>query len=119
MNIKRGNIYLVDFGLKYQSELGKIRPALVWQSDYINDNLDIALFKSVIVIPLTTDVKGGKFRFNIYARDNLQNDSELILNWICSIDFNRFKSEDIITTLTHKELKNLKQKLDFVFGYMD
>jgi len=38
---------------------------------YLNDNLDIAPFKSVLVIPLTTDLKGGRFRFPIDAREKL------------------------------------------------
>ena len=82
MSIKRGEIYLVDFGKKYQSELGKIRPAMVLQSNYVNDNLDVAPFKSVLVIPPTTDVKGGRFRVAINAREKLEKNSELIINWM-------------------------------------
>ena len=119
MKIKRGSIYLVDFGIKYQSELGKIRPALVLQSDYINENLDIAPFKSVLVIPLTTDLKDGKFRQKIVARDQLKKDSELLINWMCTVDLNRFKNDTVLTTLTPEEFVALKSKLDFFMGYLD
>ena len=119
MKIKRGEIHLVDFGKKYQSELGKVRPAMVLQSDYVNDNLDVAKYKSVLVIPLTTDLKGGRFRFPVPARDRLERVSELIINWMCTIDLKRVLSEEALTTLTVQELTDLKVKLDFFMGYYD
>ena len=119
MNIKRGEVHLVDFGKKYQSELGKIRPALILQSDYVNDNLDIAVFKSVLVVPLTTDLKGGRFRFRLNTRDKLEKESELIINWMCSVDLKRVKSAKPLTQLTQNELIELKTKLDFFMGYFD
>ena len=119
MNIKRGEIYLIDFGKKYQSELGKVRPAVVLQSNYVNDNLDVTPFKSVLVIPLTTDLKGGRFRFEIEAREKLEKDSELIINWMCTIDFKRFVSTEPLTTFTQNEFIELKTKLDFFMGYFD
>ena len=119
MNIRRGGVYLVDFGVKYQSELGKVRPAVVMQSDYVNDNLDVAPFKSVLVIPLTTDLKGGRFRLPLSKRDALERESELILNWMCTVDLARFKEVPMLTMLTQDELKKLHDKMDFFMGYMD
>ena len=119
MNIKRGEIYLVDFGKKYQSELGKVRPAMVLQSNYVNDNLDIAPFKSILLIPLTTDIKGGRFRFKINAREKLEKESELIINWMCTVDLKRVVSDEPLTMLTQNELSALKTKLDFFMGYFD
>ena len=119
IDVKRGEIYLVDFGKKYQSEPGKIRPAMVLQSNYVNNNLDIAPFKSVLVIPLTTDLKGGRFRFSIKAREKLEKESELIVNWMCTVDLKRFIDPKPLTILSQTELTQLKQKLDFFMGYFD
>jgi len=119
MNIRRGEIYLVDFGRKYHSEPGKIRPAMVLQSDYVNSNLDIAPFKSVLVIPLTTDIRGGRFRFKIAAREKLEKESELLINWMCTIDIKRFVDSRPLTMLSKKELAELKTKLDFFMGYFE
>ena len=119
MKIKRGEIHLVDFVKRFRSELGKVRPALVVQSDYVNDNLDVARFKSVLVVPLTTDLKGGRFRFGISARDRLEKESELIINWICSVDLKRVVSKEPLTRLSPQELDELKTKLDFFMGYYD
>ena len=112
-------IHLVDFGKKYQSELGKVRPAMVLQSNYVNDNLDIAPFKSVLVVPLTTDIKGGRFRFQLDAREKLEKESEPIINWMCTVDLKRVISTKPLTVLTQNELTKLKTKLDFFMGYFD
>ena len=119
MSIKRGEIHLVDFGKKYQSELGKVRPAMILQSNYVNDNLDIAPFKSVLVVPLTTDIRGGRFRFKLQAREKLEKESELIINWMCTVDLKRVISKEALTILTKNELTELKSKLDFFMGYVD
>jgi len=119
VKLKRGEIYLVDFGKKYQSELGKVRPAMVLQSNYVNDNLDVARFKSLLVVPLTTDLKGGRFRFNLAARGKLEKESELIINWMCTIDLKRVVSQEPLTMLSAQELTDLKVKLDFFMGYYD
>ncbi|WP_457608145.1 type II toxin-antitoxin system PemK/MazF family toxin [Nitratifractor sp.] len=120
MKPERGGIYLVDFGQRHQQErsaLGKIRPALVWQSDLINANLDAAPFSSVIVIPCTTDLRGGRFRLFLGARDRLERDSELIIPWICSVDLSRFVEDEALTRLRAEEAVELREKLDFVMGY--
>jgi len=66
--IKRGEIYLVNFGKKYNSEFGKIRPALIIQNDIANRNIDKVAFKGVTLIPLTTNITGGTIRVLIKAR---------------------------------------------------
>lgn len=119
MNVKRGHIYLVDFGNKYQSDIGKIRPAVVWQSDFINESLDVAEYKSVIVIPCTTDIKGGQFRVNLSPRERLERKSEMILNWMCSVDLSRLKDREALARLTPIEEAEARKKLEFIFGYMD
>ena len=94
---------------------------MVLQSNYINDNLDIAPFKSILVIPLTTDLKGGRFRMPIKnAREKLEKNSELIINWMCTIDFpKRVISKDPLLILEKDELSELKKKLDFFWVYFD
>jgi len=119
VEIKRGEVYLVDFGQKFQSELGKVRPAVIMQSNYINDNLDIAPYKSILVIPFTTDLRGGRFRLEVKPRDRLEKKSELIINWMCTVDSVRVKEEKFLTILNKEELKELRRKLDFFMGYFD
>ena len=120
LKIERGGVYLVDFGLRYQhqkSEIGKVRPAVVWQNDLITRNLDAAPFPSVVVLPCTTDLKGGRFRVLLEPRDRLEKRSEIIVNWICSVDIARFVETEPLTRLKVHEAHELRRSLDFVLGY--
>lgn len=77
--MKRGEIYLVNFGKKYNSEFGKIRPALIIQNDIANRNIDKVEFKGVTVIPMSTNIFGGDLRVKIICRDKLQKTENKLL----------------------------------------
>ena len=47
MEIKRGHVYIVDFNPRVRTKPGKLRPAVVLQSDLVNE----AGYPSTIVIP--------------------------------------------------------------------
>ena len=109
--MRRGEIYLVNFGKKYNSEFGKIRPALIIQNDIANRVLDRVAFKGITLLPLTTRLTGGSLRVRIPARDNLQKESEICINEICTLDLSRIDHSTILTTLTPQELLEVNQKL--------
>ena len=109
--MKRGEIYLVNFGKKYNSEFGKIRPALIIQNDIANRNIDKVEFKGVTVVPLTTNISGGNLRINIDARDKLINESEICINELCTLDISRIDLQIVVTSLTKKELEEVNLKL--------
>ncbi len=52
MKILRGHLYLVDFNPRILTKPGKIRPAVVVQSDLVNE----AGYPSTLVIPTTSKV---------------------------------------------------------------
>jgi mRNA-degrading endonuclease toxin of MazEF toxin-antitoxin module len=52
MEIKRGRLYVIDFNPRIKTKPGKLRPALVLQSDLVNE----AGYPSTIVIPTTTQL---------------------------------------------------------------
>lgn len=109
--MRRGAIYLVNFGKKNNSEFGKIRPALIIQNDIANRNIDKVTFKGVTVIPLTTNISGGNLRIKIEARDKLALCSEICVNELCTLDISRIELQNIVTTLTKKELQEVNVKL--------
>ena len=109
--MKRGEIYLVNFGKKYNSEFGKVRPALIIQNDTANRNIDKVLFKGVTVLPLTTTITDGDVRVFIEAREKLQKSSEICINEICTLDLSRIMLDDRLTTLTDKEMDEVKNKM--------
>ena len=109
--MKRGEIYLVNFGKKYNSEFGKIRPALVIQNDTANRNIDKVFFKGVTLLPMTTIIAGGDIRVMINARDKLQKKSEICINEICTLDMSRIVMDDCLTVLTDREMEEVNNKM--------
>jgi len=109
--MKRGEIYLVNFGKKYNSEFGKIRPALIIQNDVANRNIDKVEFKGVTVIPITTNLCGGTLRVKIQSRENLLQDSEVCINELCTLDLSRINLDKKLTTLYDEELEEVRIKL--------
>lgn len=78
--MKQGDIYIVNFGKKYNSEFGKVRPALVIQNDVANRNIDKVDFKGITVLPLTTNLCGRDIRVLIDKQDNLKQTIEVCVN---------------------------------------
>lgn len=109
--MRRGEVYLINFGKKYNSEFGKIRPALIIQNDIANRNIDKVFFKGVTVLPLSTNLAGGDLRVQIVQRDNLEKTSEICINELCTLDISRIKLDEILTVLTKEELQEVETKL--------
>ena len=114
--MRRGEIYLVNFGKKYNSEFGKVRPALIIQNDTANRNIDKVLFKGVTLLPITTTIFGGDIRVMIKARDSLQKNSEVCINEICTLDMSRIKIDKCLTVLTEKEMDEVDHKMLWHLG---
>jgi mRNA interferase MazF len=115
--IRQGEIYLINFGKKYNSEFGKIRPAVVIQNNEINKILPEVQYKSVAVIPLTTVLNPNSFfRVHLIARDNLIQDSDIVCNWVCTIDFDKIQTDNLLTTLSNNELMSVKDKVNFLIS---
>jgi mRNA interferase MazF len=96
--------------MKKNNEIGKIRPALVLQNDELNEGV----YPTTIVLPLTTSLidDAQPLRYRVSARDALEKDSDILIAHIRSIDNNRLLKK--LTTLTKKELKEVKELLDEV-----
>ena len=109
--MKRAEIYLVNFGKKYNSEFGKVRPALIIQNDVANRNIDRVDFKGVTVIPMSTNLFGGDLRVQIQKRDKLEQVSELCINELCTLDMSRIYLDNLLTVLSDAELEELELKL--------
>ena len=114
--MKRGEIYLVNFGKRYNSEFGKIRPALIIQNDIANRNIDKVAFKGVTLLPLTTNITGGSIRVKIKAREHLKKDSEVCINEICTLDMSRIELTKVLATLNVEEQREVEQKLKIHLG---
>ena len=114
--MRRGEIYLVNFGKKYNSESGKIRPALIIQNDVANRNIDKVEFKGVTVIPMTSQIFGGDLRVEVLKRDNLAQTNEICINELCTLDVSRIELATLLTTLSDDEMREVEMKLSKHLG---
>ncbi|BDY11897.1 type II toxin-antitoxin system PemK/MazF family toxin [Hydrogenimonas cancrithermarum] len=118
--LERGGIYLVDFGKRYHSNLGKRRPAVILSSQSYLDIVSQLEFPSILVLPLTTrcvDNPGNLLRVYLPPRDHLEKPSEIIVNWSCSVDAKNLDMKTgKLTVLSREELKELEEKFALYCG---
>jgi mRNA interferase MazF len=84
--IRRGDIFTVDFEPVRGSEQGKVRPALVIQNDIGNR------YSPTIIVAAITSGKYSHFDVNVVVKapeGGLTNDSLILLNQIRTIDKTR------------------------------
>ena len=94
MGFKRGDIVTVNLNPKKGHEVGKIRPAVI-----ISNNDENA----VILMPLSTDLIENMepYRMRIPKRDNLKQDSDILINQIRTLSKQRISKK--IAHLTEEE----------------
>jgi len=114
MQIKRGNIVLVNLDPVIGSEQGKTRPALVIQNDIGNE-----YSPTVIIAPITTKLFSKLFPTNVEIDDknsSLKYKSTILLNQIRTIDKSRIlKNYGSISNRKMKEVDDaIKNSLGLV-----
>ena len=115
-SIKKGEIYLANLGDKKRVDIGKIRPVLVFQNDFLNRMLSDSEYKDVVILPLSSKIRINDFSYFIKKRDNLEKDSVILCNAVKMIDFSRLITEDRpLTKLTEKEISEIEDILYYLF----
>jgi mRNA interferase MazF len=112
MEFKKGDIFLVNFNpQKKNNEVGKIRPALIYQNDVLNSSN----YPTIIVIPLTTQLIDDSLpiRLRIEAKEKLLKDSDLLLTQIRAIDKSRLM--DFLCSVDSEILSMIDDNLKIVF----
>ena len=109
MMVSKGDIWLVNLNpIKKNNEMGKVRPVLVYQ----NDELNHSEYPTTIIIPLSTSLIDDvePIRYRICKRDNLKEDSDIVITQIRAIDNDRFIEK--LATVTQKEIQKIKELFD-------
>jgi len=109
MKVCRGEIWLVNFNpVKKSNEVGKIRPALVIQ----NDELNHGGYPTTMVLPFTTDLidDAQPLRYRVQKKDRLEQDSDVLIAHIRSIDNRRLIEK--LTFLSNKQMEEIKALFD-------
>jgi mRNA interferase MazF len=106
MELNRGDIVIVNLYPKKGDEVGKIRPAVIISGDDENSILD-----TVILMPLSTDLIDDMtpYRMRIEKRDNLKQDSDILINQIRTLS--KVRITDKIAKLTSNEYIELINNL--------
>ena len=106
MELNRGDIVIVNLYPKKGDEVGKIRPAVI-----ISGNDENSILDTIILLPLSTDLIDDMFpyRLRIEKRDNLKEDSDVLINQITTL--NKFKIKEKIARLTQEEYDLVIQAL--------
>jgi len=115
MDLVRGGIYLANLNPSKGSEIGKIRPVLIIQSDALNS----INHTTVNILPLTTDVKDNTFlRVRVPKNGQLNHDSDIICDYIRAIDTCKITSE-LLTKLSQNKIQEIEEKLSWILGFND
>ena len=106
MMVSRGDICLANLNpQKRPNEVGKMRPVLVVQSNFLNENS----YPTTIIVPLTSQLIDDTqpLRYRIKKRENLQFDSDALVAHIRAIDNDRFVEK--IAKLSFDEMQVVKK----------
>lgn len=113
MAIERGRLYIVDFNPRAKTKPGKLRPAVVLQSDFVNE----AGYPSTIVIPTTTRLvdNPGILRLRIkQGQGGLARDSDLLLGQLIAVANESFHQE--IGVLPKALMDELERRVRIILG---
>jgi mRNA interferase MazF len=113
MEIKRGRLYVVDFNPRVKTKPGKLRPAVVLQSDLVNE----AGYPSTIVIPTTTRLVDdpGILRLRIEKdQGGLARDSDLLLGQLIAVANESFRQE--IGALPNDLMDEMEKRVRIILG---
>ena len=113
MEIKRGHLYVVDFNPRVKTKPGKLRPAVVLQSNLVNE----AGYPSTIVIPTTTRLveDPGILRLRIKkGQGGLVRESDLLLGQLIAVANESFRQE--IGALPDPLMDELENRVRVILG---
>ena len=113
MPIKRGHLYIIDFNPRIKTKPGKLRPALVLQSDLVNE----AEYPSTIVIPTTTSLveNPGILRIRIKkGQGGVSRDSDLLLGQAIAVANESFRQE--IGSLPNAMMEEVENRIRIILS---
>lgn len=112
MEIKRGDILIVNLEPVFGAEQGNIRPALV-----IQNNLGNKFSPVTIVAPITSKIYTREFATNIEItkdESNLKKDSTILLNQVRTIDKKRIKKK--IAHISNETMRKVDMAIEISLG---
>lgn len=113
--MRRGEIWVGNLNPNRGNEVGKIRPVLILQADFLLEQGE----PTVIVLPLTTQVRKSKepLHVTITARDRLRQDCQIMPEQPRTLDRERL-ADGPLTRLTAQEMNAVEASFRAVTGLL-
>ena len=109
----RGEIWWVDFGIPFGSEVGYKRPALIVQ----DDNFNRSLIQTIVVVPFSTNLSLAEAPGNVFLKKKetgLSKDSVLVSSLIASVDRGRLAER--ISKIEKRVLGEVEEGIRILLG---
>ena len=117
MPIRRGEIYLANLGHAKHTDIGKVRPVLVFQNNFLNRMIEDGLYDEVVVIPLSSQIKESDLTWVLPKRDKLEKRSTVLCHALKMISAKRLLTEQgVLTILRDNELQEIERRVNLVLG---
>jgi mRNA interferase MazF len=110
MNIKKWNVYLTDLNPGHKAEPGKVRPAVVVQTDLLNNT-----HPTTIICPITTKVQTKSLLLRVHIKKTeggLKQVSDILVDQIRAIDNSRFQKR--LGVLDNSSIVKLRECLNLI-----
>ena len=113
--MRRGEIWVGNLHPNRGSEIGKIRPVLILQADFLTEQGE----PTVIVLPLTTQVRKSKepLHVTVPARDRLLQTCQVMPEQPRTLDRTRL-AEGPLTKLSPDEMRAVEASFKAVTGLL-
>jgi mRNA interferase MazF len=113
--MKRGEIWVGNLNPNRGNEIGKIRPVLILQADFLIEQGE----PTIIVLPLTTQVRKSKepLHVTIPARDRLLQVCQVMPEQPRTLDRTRL-ADGPLTTLSQEEMRAVEASFKAVTGLL-
>lgn len=113
--MRRAEIWTANLSPTRGTEIGKIRPVIVLQADWLTE----AGSTTVLVVPLTTQQRQSleALRVTIPARDRLRENCFTVTEKLRALDRSRFGTGPL-TVATDEEMVALEQRMQGVMGML-
>ena len=113
--MRRGEIWVGNLNPNRGSEIGKIRPVLILQADFLTEQGE----PTIVVLPLTTQIRKAKepLHVTVPARDRLLQTCQVIPEQPRTLDRSRL-ADGPLTRLTPQELSAVEKSFKAVTGLL-
>lgn len=113
--MRRGEVWVGNLNPSRGKEVGKIRPVLILQADFLTEQGE----QTIIVLPLTTEIRKSKqpLHVTVPARDRLRETCQVMPEQPRTLDRTRL-ADGPLTKLSAEEMRAVEASFKAVTGLL-